>query len=94
VGKEVNQGGHYTMPPSVCQASAEISFEATMVAIVEQRRAMAAGFETMAAAGIQISEPDQGQFVEAAKRAWPIILTDVPNADTYLSDLEAAKKAQ
>lgn len=83
-----------SFPQEIQTLVLEVGREATMVAIVEQRRAMAAGFETMAAAGIQISEPDQGQFVEAAKRAWPIILTDVPNADTYLSDLEAAKKAQ
>jgi len=83
-----------SFPADIQALVMDVGREATMVAIEEQRRQMAAGFEAMEAAGIEITEPDQAPFEEAAKKAWPAILQDVPNTDEFLNALEAAKKAE
>ncbi|MGE0845896.1 MAG: TRAP transporter substrate-binding protein [Flavobacteriaceae bacterium] len=83
-----------SFPEDIQKLVLEVGSEATMVAIEEQRRAMADGLEAMAKKGIAITEPDQSQFEQAAKKAWPSILKDVPQADEFLAALEAAKKAE
>ncbi len=81
-----------SFPPEIQKIVQEVGREATAVAISEQRSAMAAAFDEMVKAGIEVSEPEQAPFKEAAKKAWPAILVDVPNADTFLTALEEAKK--
>lgn len=80
-----------SFPPDIQALVLDVGREATAVAIEEQRRSMAAGLEQMAAAGIVVSEPDQTDFETAARKAWPVILADVPDAEAYLAALEAAK---
>jgi len=66
----MSQAKFDSFPTDIQDLVMEVGREATMVAIEEQRRQMAAGLETMAEAGIEISEPDQAPFEEAAKQAW------------------------
>jgi TRAP-type transport system periplasmic protein len=49
-----------------------------------------AGLETARAAGVEIIEPDLGPFMESAKKSWDVILTDQPDARSYLERFQAA----
>jgi tripartite ATP-independent transporter DctP family solute receptor len=58
---------------------------------IEAHDALAdAGMETARAAGIEIIEPDLAPFMEKAKTSWDVILTDQPEARSYLERFQAA----
>lgn len=48
------------------------------------------GLETARAAGVEIIEPDLAPFMESARKSWDVILTDQPEARSYLERFQAA----
>jgi tripartite ATP-independent transporter DctP family solute receptor len=49
-----------------------------------------AGLEAARAAGVEIIEPDLAPFMESARKSWDVILTDQPEARSYLERFQAA----
>lgn len=64
--------------------------EAIAVGIAAHDELADAGLETARAAGVEIIEPDLGPFMESAKKSWDVILTDQPEARSYLERFQAA----
>jgi TRAP-type transport system periplasmic protein len=64
--------------------------DAIAVGIAAHDELAAAGIETARAAGVEIIEPDLAPFMEKAKTSWDVILTDQPDARSYLERFQAA----
>ena len=64
--------------------------EAIAVGIAAHDELAAAGLETARAAGVEIIEPDLAPFMEKARTSWDVILTDQPEARSYLERFQAA----
>jgi TRAP-type C4-dicarboxylate transport system substrate-binding protein len=64
--------------------------EAIAVGIAAHDELAAAGIETARAAGVEIIEPDLAPFMEKARTSWDVILTDQPEARSYLERFQAA----
>jgi TRAP-type transport system periplasmic protein len=64
--------------------------DAIAVGIAAHDELAAAGIETARAAGVEIIEPDLAPFMEKAKTSWDVILTDQPEARSYLERFQAA----
>ncbi|WP_342069300.1 TRAP transporter substrate-binding protein [Yoonia algicola] len=78
------------VPADVQEMIQTAATDAIAVGIAAHDELAAEGLETAAAAGVEIIEPDLGPIMEKAKESWNVILTDQPEARTYLERFQAA----